>query len=117
MNKISNQLTARLSEKLCCNWAIMLVTMVTPISSHVKDKVSLLRAVKICFFLVKGTILISHQYLYNKVIYPMDDAIHPLNNWDQTSNKEQRTVHKVPTHGEYLIKNDSKGPPTTRKIG
>ena len=47
----------------------------------------------------------------------MDDAIHPLKNWDHISNKEQRTVHKVPTHGEYLIKNDSKGPPTTQKIG
>ena len=116
MNEISNQLTARQSEKLYCNWVIMLVTMVTPISSHVKAKVSLPRAVKICFFLVKGEIFIFHQYLY-KVIYPMDDAIHPLNNWGQISNKEQRTVHKVPTHGEDLIKNDSKGPPTTQKIG
>ena len=46
----------------------------------------------------------------------MDDAIHPLNMWDQISNKEQCPVHKVPTHGEYLIENDSKGPPTTQKI-
>ena len=46
----------------------------------------------------------------------MDDTIHPLNNWSQISNKEQCTVHKVPTHGEYLIENDSKGPPTTQKI-
>ena len=44
------KLTARLSEKLYCKWVIMLVTMVTPISSHVKDKVSLLHAVKMCFF-------------------------------------------------------------------
>ena len=27
-----------LSGKLSCNWLIMLVTMATPISSHVKDK-------------------------------------------------------------------------------
>ena len=38
VNEISNQPTARLSEKLYCNWVIMLVTMATPISSHVKDK-------------------------------------------------------------------------------
>ena len=47
----------------------------------------------------------------------MDDANHPLNNWGQISSGEQHTVHKVPTHGEYLIENDSKGPPTTQKIG
>ena len=45
----------------------------------------------------------------------MDNAIHPLN--DQVSNGEQYNVHKVPTHGEYLVENDSKGPPTTQKIG
>ena len=40
MNEISNQPTVQLSEKLCCNWGIMLVmvTMATPVSSHVKDK-------------------------------------------------------------------------------
>ena len=47
----------------------------------------------------------------------MDDANHPLNNWGQILNEGQCTVHKVPTHGEYLIENDSKGPPTTQKIG
>ena len=41
MNEISNQPTARLSEELYCNWVIMLVTMATPISSHVKDKNSI----------------------------------------------------------------------------
>ena len=46
----------------------------------------------------------------------MDDAIHPLNNWGQISNEEQNTVPRVPTHGEYFIENDSKGPPTTQKI-
>ena len=35
---ISKEPTARLSGKLFCNWLIMLVTMATPISSHVKDK-------------------------------------------------------------------------------
>ena len=34
----------RLSGKLSCNWQIMLVTMVTPISSHVKDKNSIFTA-------------------------------------------------------------------------
>ena len=42
MDEISNQPTARLGEKLYCNWTIiMLVTMVTPISTHVKDKNSI----------------------------------------------------------------------------
>ena len=41
MNVISNQPTARLSEELYCNSVIMLVTMATPISSHVKDKNSI----------------------------------------------------------------------------
>ena len=30
--------------KLSCNWLIMLVTMATPISSHVKDKKSIFTA-------------------------------------------------------------------------
>ena len=38
MNEISKEPAARLSGKLSCNWLIMLVTMATPISSHVKDK-------------------------------------------------------------------------------
>lgn len=84
---------------------------------NVKDKNSILTARgEDMIFLVKGETLISHQYLYNKLIYPMDDTIHPLNNWGQVSNKEQCTVHKVRTHGEYLIENDSKGPPATQKI-
>ena len=44
MNEISNQLTVHLSEKLYCNWVIMLVTMATPISSQVKDKNSIFTA-------------------------------------------------------------------------
>ena len=32
---------SNLSEKLSCNWLIMLVTMATPITSHVKDKNSI----------------------------------------------------------------------------
>ena len=44
VNEISNQPTARLSEKLYCNWVIMLVTMATPISSHLKDKNSIFTA-------------------------------------------------------------------------
>ena len=50
--------------KLSCNWLIMLVTMVTPISSHMKDKNSIFTARD--DFLVKGKILVFHQYLYNK---------------------------------------------------
>ena len=38
VNEISREPAARLSEKLSCNWLIMLVTMATPISSHVEDK-------------------------------------------------------------------------------
>ena len=34
----------RLSGKLSCNWLIMLVTMATPMSSHVKDKNSIFSA-------------------------------------------------------------------------
>ena len=37
VNEISKELAARLSRKLSCNWLIMLVTMATPISLHVKD--------------------------------------------------------------------------------
>ena len=47
----------------------------------------------------------------------MDTAINALNNWGQISNEELYTVHKVPTHGEYLIENNSIGPPVTQKIG
>ena len=38
VNEISKEPAARLSGKLSCNWLIMLVTMATPMSSHVKDK-------------------------------------------------------------------------------
>ena len=38
LNEISNEPATCLSGKLSCNWLIMLVTMATPISSHVKDK-------------------------------------------------------------------------------
>ena len=38
VNEISKEPVARLSVKLSCNWLIMLITMATPISSHVKDK-------------------------------------------------------------------------------
>ena len=44
VNEISNQPTVRLSEKLYRNWVIMLVTMATPIFSHVKDKNSIYSA-------------------------------------------------------------------------
>ena len=46
----------------------------------------------------------------------MDTAIHTFNNWGQISNEEHFTVRKVPTHSEYLIENDSIGPPATQKI-
>ena len=38
VNEISKEPATRLSEKLSCNWLIKLVTMATPIPSHVKDK-------------------------------------------------------------------------------
>ena len=38
VHEISREPAARLSGKLSCNWLIMLVTMATPISSHVEDK-------------------------------------------------------------------------------
>ena len=45
----------------------MLVTMATPISSHVKDKNGIFTAHdEDMIFLVKGNILVFHQYLYNK---------------------------------------------------
>ena len=44
----------------------MLVTMATPISSHVKEKNSIFTAHD---FLEKGEILVFHQYLYNKFGY------------------------------------------------
>ena len=50
----------------------MLVTMATPISSHMKDKnsTSIFTARdEDMIFLVKGKILVFHQYLYNKVNY------------------------------------------------
>ena len=36
--------SARLNGKLSCHWLIMLVTMATPISSHMKDKNSIFTA-------------------------------------------------------------------------
>ena len=45
----------------------MLVTMAIPISSFVKDKNSIFTARdEDMIFLVKGKILVFHQYLYNK---------------------------------------------------
>ena len=41
VNEILKELAMSLSGKLSCNWLIMLVIMVTPISSHVKDKNSI----------------------------------------------------------------------------
>ena len=43
-NETPKEPAPRLSGKLCCNWLIMLVTMATPISSHVKDKNSIFTA-------------------------------------------------------------------------
>ena len=48
----------------------MVVTMATPISSHVKDKNSIFTECdEDMIFLVKGKILVFHQYLYNKRAY------------------------------------------------
>ena len=48
----------------------MLITMGTSISSHVKHKNSIFTARdEDMIFLVKGKILVFHQYLYNKKEY------------------------------------------------
>ena len=48
----------------------MVVTMATPISSHVKDKNSIFTECdEDMIFLVKGKILVFHQYIYNKDWY------------------------------------------------
>ena len=47
-----------------CYWLIILVTMTTPISSHVKDKNSMFTACDEDIFLVIGKIMVFHQYLY-----------------------------------------------------
>ena len=44
VNEISKEPAARLSGKLSYNWLIMLVTMATPLSSHVKNKNSIFTA-------------------------------------------------------------------------
>ena len=44
VNEISKEPAARLNGKLSCSWLIMLVTMATPISSHVKYKNSIFTA-------------------------------------------------------------------------
>ena len=44
ISKLKKKPAARLSGKLSCNWLIMLVTMATPISSHVKNKNSIFTA-------------------------------------------------------------------------
>ena len=55
---------------------MMLVTMATPRTSHVKGKNSIFTARdEDMIFLVKGKILVFHQYLYsNKVYYPFGYA-------------------------------------------
>ena len=70
MNEISKEPAARLSGKLSRNWLIMLVTMATLISSHVKDKNGIFTARdEEMIFLVKGKIPVFHQYLYNSIQY------------------------------------------------
>ena len=44
MNEISKEPATHLNGKLSCSWLIMLVTMATLISSHVKDKNSIFTA-------------------------------------------------------------------------
>ena len=46
----------------------MLVTVVTLISSHVKDKNSIFTAHDEYDFLAKEKLLVFHQYLYNKIV-------------------------------------------------
>ena len=44
VNEISKELATHVSGKLTCNWLIMLVTMATPISSHMRDQNSIFTA-------------------------------------------------------------------------
>ena len=54
----------------------MVVTMATPISSHVKDKNSIFTECdEDMIFLVKGKILVFHQYLYNKCACDMTEKV------------------------------------------
>ena len=62
-----------MKRKLGFYWLIVLVAMTTPISSHVKDKNDMFTARgEDMIFLVKGEILVFHQYLYNKRYEIMD---------------------------------------------
>ena len=59
-----------MKRKLAFYWLIVFVTMTTAISSHVKDKNDTFTARgEDMIFLVKGEILVFHQYLYNKSFY------------------------------------------------
>ena len=59
----------------------MLVTMATPISSHVKDKNSIFTASdEDMIFLVKGKILVFHQYLIQFYWYDMLYASYHVRN-------------------------------------
>ena len=66
--------------ELAFKGAIYYVTITTVISSRVK--ITLSSRVKIWSFRGKAH-LVFHWCLYNKVSYPMDSAVHPLNNWGQ----------------------------------
>ena len=54
-----------MKRKLAFYWLIVVVTMTTAISSHVKDKNDTFTArSEDMIFLVKGEILVFHQYLH-----------------------------------------------------
>ena len=77
--KFLHKTQKRLGGKLSCNWLIMLVTMATPISSHVKNKDSIFNARdEDMIFLVKGKILVFYQYLYNKVFLSLSFKFYPI---------------------------------------
>ena len=61
-----------MKRKLAFYWLIVFVTMTTPKFAHVKDKNYMFTARgEDMIFLVKGKILVFHQYLYNKIQYQM----------------------------------------------
>ena len=58
--EISKEQAARLRGKLSCNWLIILVTMATPISSHVKDKNHIIKM--IIAVRLMSSVCFAHRY-------------------------------------------------------
>ena len=93
----------------------MLVTMVTPISSHVKDKNSIFtRRNEDMIFLVKGKILVFHQYLYNNIESLLRQPLHKIL-MTQPPLPPMNTNHRIgpspKTYGYASVKSNCIHPP------